>query len=69
MLRLPHRNDAKKAKICTLWTFWSVIQPMNNLFKPKGPKVVDFCYFSIISIQGNPSARSKILHLNRNWNH
>ncbi len=24
-LRLPHRNDAKIAKICNLWTFWLII--------------------------------------------
>ncbi len=28
-LRLPHRNDAKIAKILNLWTFW----PINHLFK------------------------------------
>ena len=32
-LRLPHRNDAKIAKICECWTFWPVIQPITNLFK------------------------------------
>ncbi len=32
-LRLPHRNDDKIAKICNLWTFWPVIQPISNLFK------------------------------------
>ena len=32
-LRLPHRNDAKIAKIRNLWTFWPVIQPINHLFK------------------------------------
>ncbi len=32
-LRLPHRNDAKIAKICNLWTFWLVIQLINHLFK------------------------------------
>ncbi len=25
-LRLPHRNDAKIAKICNLWTFWLVME-------------------------------------------
>ncbi len=30
-LRLPHRNDAKIAKICFLWTFWLVIQLINHL--------------------------------------
>ncbi len=29
-LRLPHRNDAKIAKICNLWIFWPVIQPINK---------------------------------------
>ena len=33
VLRLPHRNDAKIAKICNLWTFWLVIQQINHLFK------------------------------------
>ena len=33
ILRLPHRNDAKIAKICNRWTFWPVIQPINNLYK------------------------------------
>ncbi len=32
-LRLPHRNDAKIAKFCNLWTFWIVIQLINHLFK------------------------------------
>ena len=32
-LRLPHRNDAKIAKICILWTFCLVIQLINHLFK------------------------------------
>ncbi len=32
-LRLPHRNDAKIAKICILWTFWLVTQLINHLFK------------------------------------
>ncbi len=32
-LRLPHRNDANITKICNLWTFWPVIQPINNLFE------------------------------------
>ena len=32
-LRLPHRNDAKIAEIFNFWTFWPVIQPINNLFK------------------------------------
>ncbi len=32
-LRLPHRNDAKIAKIHNLWTFWPVIRPINHLFK------------------------------------
>ncbi len=29
-LRLPYRNDARIAKICNLWTFWLVIQLMNQ---------------------------------------
>ncbi len=33
MLRLPHRYDAKIAKICKLWTSWPVIQPISHLFK------------------------------------
>ncbi len=32
-LRLPHRNDAEIAKICNLWTFWLVIQPISRLFR------------------------------------
>ncbi len=32
-LRLPHRNDAKIAKIHKLWTFWPVIRPIHHLFK------------------------------------
>ncbi len=31
-LRVPHRNDAKIAKICNLW-FWTVIQLIYHLFK------------------------------------
>ncbi len=31
--RLPHRNDAKIAKICNLWTFWLVGQLIDHLFK------------------------------------
>ncbi len=33
MLRLPHRNDAKIAKVCNIWTFWLVIQLIHRLFK------------------------------------
>ena len=33
-LRLPHRNDAKIAKICNLRTFWLVIHLINHLFCP-----------------------------------
>ena len=33
LLRLPHRNDAKIAKICNFWTVWPVIQLINHLFK------------------------------------
>ncbi len=29
LLRLLHRNDAKIAKICNLWTFWLVITGQN----------------------------------------
>ncbi len=32
LLRLPHTNDAKIAKICNLWTFWLVIQVKNHLW-------------------------------------
>ena len=32
-LRLPHRNDAEISKICHLWTFWLVIQLINDLYK------------------------------------
>ncbi len=32
-LKIPDNYDAKIAKICNPWTFWHVIQPMNNLFK------------------------------------
>ena len=35
-LRLPHRNDAKIAKICNLCTFWPVIQPISHLSKKDG---------------------------------
>ncbi len=33
VLRLPHRNDVKIAKICNFWTFWHVIQLIGYLFK------------------------------------
>ena len=32
-LRLPHRNDAKIAKICKLCAFWLVIQLISHLLK------------------------------------
>ena len=32
-LSLPHRNDAKIAKICNFWPLWPVIKLMNHLFK------------------------------------
>ncbi len=32
-IRIPDSYDAKIAKICNLWTFWPVIQPINHLFK------------------------------------
>ncbi len=33
ILRLPHMNDAKIAKMCNIWTFWLVIQLINRLFR------------------------------------
>ncbi len=40
-LRLPHRNDAKIAEICNLWTCWPGIQPINHLFSKSDKK--PFC--------------------------
>ncbi len=31
--RIPDSYHAKIAQICNLWTFWPVIQLINNLFK------------------------------------
>ncbi len=31
MLKIPDSYDAKIVKICNPWTFWLVIQPINNL--------------------------------------
>ncbi len=33
VLRIPDSYDAKIAKICNFWTFWPVIQLINDLFK------------------------------------
>ena len=43
-LRLPHRNDAKIAKICILWTFWLVMVYWLN-HKAKCPEVAILASF------------------------
>ncbi len=45
ILRLPHRNDAKIAKICNLWTFWSVIQPILGELQAKTSRGCRFLLF------------------------
>ena len=36
-LRIPDSCDAEIAKICSLWTFWPVIQLTNHLSKIRHP--------------------------------
>ncbi len=59
-LRLPHRNDAKIAEICNLWTlilvckacFWILKRWFISYnYKLKRPEVAGFCYFGIIPMR------------------
>ncbi len=49
ILRLPHRNDAKMAKICNLWTFWPLIQLINHLFKKAFFRILKRWFISLIT--------------------
>ena len=33
VLRMPAMYEVKNSKICTFWTFWPVIHPINHLFQ------------------------------------